>query len=99
MNNAFNYNATIRHPLIRYFNLERDRAKARIVKMEAHIRIIQKSCFHIPMYVDLAYGGDSGNWAPTDDCNWTDYHCTVCDAEWKITKNNRGEIIFDGTPK
>lgn len=60
--------------------------KAEIDRLQGEIREIQEQCNHPVAATDVAHGGSSGNYDPSDDCYWTDYHCRLCDKKWRVVR-------------
>lgn len=40
----------------------------------------QEFCTHSD--VTKQSGGSTGNYDPSADCYWVDYHCNICDKRW-----------------
>lgn len=40
----------------------------------------QETCPHI--VVTMEYKSNTGNYDPSADCYWRDYHCHDCDKRW-----------------
>lgn len=51
-----------------------------ISKARHHIIQLRSNCPHKEGY--YVYGGDSGNWCPSDDCYWKNFTCLDCGKEW-----------------
>lgn len=49
--------------------------------LEQEIYALQASCPHT--HVDTKYGSNTGNYDPTADSYWIDFHCTDCDKRWQ----------------
>jgi len=41
---------------------------------------LQKECSHI--HLTKKYGASTGNYDPSSDGYWLDWHCTDCDKKW-----------------
>ena len=42
---------------------------------------IQDNCSH--PYIEWKYGSNTGNYDPSADAYWTEYHCKLCDKRWQ----------------
>lgn len=56
--------------------------KEQIKALEEKISKIQEQCSHPPLAVKSKNGSNTGNYDPSQDSYWTDYHCTLCDKHW-----------------
>ena len=56
--------------------------KAQISALQEQIEEIQEQCSHPSACVTKKRGSDTGNFCPSDDSYWTDFHCTLCDKRW-----------------
>ena len=56
--------------------LKRDRA---VTKLNLHL----STCIHPSEYVDVQHKGNTGNFDPSADSYWTEYHCKLCDKKWR----------------
>jgi len=57
-----------------------------ITVLREKIKAIQDKCSHPKECVNEKCGGNTGNYDPTADCYWTDYHCSLCDKKWTVYK-------------
>jgi hypothetical protein len=57
--------------------------KASIYDLELRLRNIQEKCAHAR--VEKKHGASTGNYDPSDDRYWTDFHCLECDKRWHET--------------
>ena len=55
----------------------------KISECHAKIKRIQDDCSHPEDCVTKKYGGSSGNYDPTCDEYWIDFHCDLCDKRWR----------------
>ena len=46
------------------------------------IEEIQEQCSHPVGGVKKSHGASTGNYDPTENCYWTDFHCSLCDKKW-----------------
>jgi hypothetical protein len=53
-------------------------------KLLLRLQRIQNKCKH-PSAIKV-YGGDTGNYDPSNDCYWTDFHCPDCNKKWRENK-------------
>jgi len=58
------------------------RARKEIVDCESLIASIQGHCVHPKKTVYKQTGANTGNYDPSADTYWTDYHCRICDKMW-----------------
>lgn len=56
--------------------------KQKIGKINQEIADIQEQCPHDNL--KLKRGGNTGNYDPSADCYWTDYHCPDCQKKWTV---------------
>lgn len=56
--------------------------KAEIQKLVDQLDSIQADCSHPKGALKTKHGSSTGNYDPTSDSYWTDYHCTICDKKW-----------------
>jgi hypothetical protein len=69
-------------------NKQRDIARKRneleeeIKKVNTQIEILRAECTHPNVIVK--HGGNTGNYDPSQDCYWTDYHCPDCGFRWSV---------------
>jgi hypothetical protein len=54
--------------------------KASIYNLELRLRNIQEKCLHIR--AEKKHGASTGNYDPSSDRYWTDFHCLECDKRW-----------------
>lgn len=53
-----------------------------IAQCSRQIKEIQAECSHPKSCLTKKHGADTGNWCPSDDSYWTDFHCSLCDKRW-----------------
>lgn len=75
-----------RMPVRIYNSIEQ--LKAEIAERHARIKAIQEECPHPEHALKAKHGANTGNYDPTVDCYWTDYHCTICDKRWTVYKKD-----------
>jgi len=56
--------------------------KKQIAECYAKIAAIQAECNHPKSALKQEYKSNTGNYDPTADCYWIDFHCTLCDKWW-----------------
>jgi hypothetical protein len=54
---------------------------------------LQNLCKH--PNVEKKYGGDSGNYDPSQDCYWIDWNCPDCGSRW-TTDQSRENVLKPG---
>ena len=50
--------------------------------LQNQIREIQNECSHPESCLVKEYKGNTGNYDPTADCYWINFHCKLCDKKW-----------------
>ncbi len=58
------------------------RLQKKIGDLQDRIRDIQNDCRHPDNQLIVKHRGDTGNYDPSCDIYWTEYHCSVCDKMW-----------------
>lgn len=53
-----------------------------IVALQTKIAKIQDKCNHPKEATTKKHGSNTGNYDPSADCYWTDFHCKLCDKQW-----------------
>lgn len=61
--------------------------RAEIAERESKIHAIQAECSHPPAALTETPGSDTGNYDPSNDAWWSDYHCELCDKRWRVDRN------------
>ena len=56
--------------------------KLEIAEIQSRITGIQNECSHPAAAVVKERFGDTGNYDPSSDKYWTEFHCTLCDKKW-----------------
>jgi len=56
--------------------------KAKKADIQKQIDAIQEACSHPEAAVIKKHGSNTGNYDPSSDCYWTDFHCQLCDKFW-----------------
>jgi hypothetical protein len=64
------------------------RKKAQLICDE--ITALQKECPHIKL--TKKYGANTGNYDPSADSYWIDWHCTDCDSKW--TTDQKSDRLY-----
>lgn len=59
--------------------LESKRKKLR--ELEEEIEVLQSNCPHPGL--NEKHDSNTGNWDPSDDSYWIDYHCKICEKQWR----------------
>jgi hypothetical protein len=54
-----------------------------IAGLEQKIKSIQMECSHPKEALIEKRGSNTGNYDPSSDCHWADYHCHLCDKKWR----------------
>lgn len=49
------------------------------------IAAIQAGCSHPVEALDKEHKSSTGNYVPSVDAYWTNFHCTLCDKKWTTT--------------
>lgn len=62
--------------------IDLDDIKKQIIILQELIIKEQSECSHPKFSVTEKYRGDSGNYDPTLDRYWIEFHCTKCDKRW-----------------
>lgn len=58
--------------------------RAEIAERQSKIAAIQAECSHPIAALTETKGANTGNYDPSSDCYWTDYHCGLCDKGWRV---------------
>jgi hypothetical protein len=53
-----------------------------IAKIRGKISIIQEKCSHPEEALLKEHGSNTGNYDPSVDCYWTNFHCKLCLKSW-----------------
>jgi hypothetical protein len=61
-------------------NPEVNSIKISLEALKQALEDIQSKCSHLQ--VEKTHGGDTGNYDPSNDHYWTEFHCLVCDKRW-----------------
>ena len=69
-----------------YVRHRREKLEAKITELHGKITELQETCRHD----NLTYkcGGSSGNYDPSADCYWIDWHCEDCGKRWTTDQDN-----------
>lgn len=59
-----------------------DEIRLIIAEATAELERIQKECTHPKEGLDETARSNTGNYDPSADCYWVDFHCTLCDKRW-----------------
>jgi len=51
-------------------------------QLYSKIKVIQDECSHPDSCVTYEYGANTGNYDPTADNYWVNFHCKLCDKYW-----------------
>jgi hypothetical protein len=55
-----------------------------IAVLQQELKVHQEKCKHPERYRTYKYGANTGNYDPTCDVYWTDYHCELCLKKWHV---------------
>jgi len=58
------------------------RLQAKKQKIHEEIVAVQTAYPHADL--KSTWGSDTGNWDPSADSYWKDYHCQDCDKRWRV---------------
>ena len=53
-----------------------------INSLNKELIVIQNQCSHPKKDVKSKKGSSTGNYDPSSDSYWIDYHCTLCNKKW-----------------
>lgn len=56
-----------------------------IMKLEDELVKHQNKCKH--KNATKKWGGNTGNYDPSADCYWTEFHCPTCLKRWTVDGN------------
>lgn len=56
--------------------------KTQIADLEARVSEIQTQCSHPAAALTKKHGASTGNYDPSNDGYWTEFHCGLCDKHW-----------------
>lgn len=59
-----------------------DDIKAEIKKLSAELKEIQDECSHPESCTTKVAKSNTGNYDPSCDRYWYDFHCSLCDKRW-----------------
>lgn len=59
---------------------ELDKIKKQQARLNKRLKTLQESCSH--SNTTKEYKGSSGNYDPTNDRYWINWHCLDCDKYW-----------------
>jgi len=57
--------------------------KNQIKEIQAKIEKIQEDCSHPPLVLQKIHKSNTGNYDPSNDSYWIDFHCQLCDKRWR----------------
>lgn len=63
--------------------------KLHISELESSLRNIQENCDHPQRYLNKENKSNTGNYDPSEDSYWSEYHCEACDKRWSGEQNER----------
>ena len=61
-----------------------DEIKREINDLEGRLKEIQEECSHPKVSLKIEYRSNTGNYDPSSNCYWTDYHCKLCGKRWTV---------------
>jgi len=68
-----------------------------IEKAYYKIQGIQEMCHHPKEFVEYVHCSNTGNYDPSCDRYWTEYHCLECDKKWhQEGSGSKGSIRKQG---
>lgn len=56
--------------------------KNKITELQNKISEIQNQCSHPESSLEKEYKGITGNYDPSADSYWIEFHCQLCDKQW-----------------
>lgn len=59
-----------------------DEIKKQIKTLEKELIQIQSECSHPASCLEKTAHSNTGNYDPSSDCYWYDFHCSLCDKRW-----------------
>ena len=59
-------------------------ARKEILALQNEVASIQGHCSHPKETLYKQTDANTGNYDPSEDTYWTDYHCHVCDKMWTV---------------
>ncbi len=63
----------------------------KIVALKAELAVHQEKCRHPERHRTYKYRSNTGNYDPTQDFYWTEYHCELCLRQW--TTNDQRNVV------
>lgn len=60
--------------------IKRKRIEQKMEKLRQELKQLQLNCPHVNF--TKQYKGSTGNYDPSQDCYWIDYHCQDCNLKW-----------------
>jgi hypothetical protein len=57
--------------------------KLQIEELKQEVIDIQEQCTHPPLVLVKEYNSNTGNYDPSQDCYWINYHCELCEKRWR----------------
>lgn len=54
----------------------------RMLELRSQIKEIQEECSHPIAALDKTHKANTGNYDPSADRHWTEFHCRLCDKQW-----------------
>ena len=56
----------------------------KIKQLQEDIKSIQSKCKHPKKFVTKKYCSNTGNYDPSQDVYWIEYHCDRCNNKWTV---------------
>lgn len=70
-----------------YFGQKKSKIRLEVAKLDQQIdelwqqrEVLRTRCRHL--HAVAKYGANTGNYDPTQDCYWIDFHCHDCGRHW-----------------
>jgi len=58
--------------------------QTQIKQANNEITALQGRCDHPFEELEVKHDSNTGNYDPSADCYWTDFHCKLCDKRWSV---------------
>ena len=74
--------------VVEYFAKKKSQTRAQVTQLDQQIEELVRQrnelrsrCRHL--HAVAKYGSNTGNYDPTQDCYWVDFHCYDCGRRWR----------------
>lgn len=64
-----------------------DEIKKQIETLQKELRQIQDECSHPHSCLKKEAHSNTGNYDPSNDCYWNNFHCSLCDKKWSVDQD------------